>query len=396
MGARIGDRGLLPELDAASYLAYCAVAPPSAPVLGAARRALSDYARQGLGAVAPWLEERRTLRARLAALVGAASPDDIGLTSGTTAGIVALAQCLPWRSGDALVVLRGEFPTNVTPWLQAARRHGLDVRWLETEDFRPGGSGLERLSAALADGRVRLVATSAVQFQTGLAMPLAAMAEAAHARGALLFVDAIQAAGVVPIDVRTAGIDLLACGAHKWIGALEGAGFVYVAPEHVARLEPNVAGWLSHEDPVSFLFGGPGLLRYDRPIRGGIDFVEGGSASTVGFAALSAAVELLLELGVEGIARHVAAFHDRVAPDLVALGFVDGRTPEPEGRSGILALRPPEDLDLGAFRAGLAARGVVVTAPDGWLRIGPHWCTPLSEAGLVAEAASEVCRALRG
>lgn len=396
MSAALGDRTLFPDLAARSYLAHCAVAPASTPVRAAVERALTDYARLGMGAVAPWLAERQELRAALARLIGAEHPEDVALTTGTTAGIVALAQCLPWRAGDAVVVLRGEFPTNVTPWLQAARQHDLTVRWLDADDFRPDGPGLDRLQATLADGRVRLVAVSAVQFQTGLAMPLAAMAAQAHAHGAALFVDAIQAAGVLPIDVAATHIDYLACGAHKWIGGIEGAGFVYVAPQHVANLRPTVAGWLSHEDPVSFLFAGPGVLRYDRPIRERADFLEAGSLSTVGLAALGAAVAQLEALGVAAIAEHVSAFHARVAPTLAALGFTDGRPREARARSGIFAARPPADLDPQAVRLGLAERGVVVTAPEGWLRLGPHWSTPLAEAELFSGALREVCATLRG
>ena len=395
MGPALGDRSLFPALEARSYLAHCAVAPLSTPIHAAVDHALSDYARLGIGAVPPWLAARQRLRTALAALVGAPNPSDLALTTGTTAGIIATAQCFPWRPGDALVVLRGEFPTNVTPWLQAARQHALEVRWLDADAFRPDGPGLDRLAATLADGKVRLVAVSAVQFQTGLAMPLAAMADLAHAHGAALFVDAIQAAGVTEIDVAALHIDFLACGAHKWIGAIEGAGFLYVAAHHAPHLLPTLAGWLSHDDPVSFLFDGPGLLRYDRPIRARADFLEGGSASTVGFAALGAAVDLLAALGVPAIAAHVAAFHAHLAPTLAALGFVDERPADPTARSGIFALRPPPDLALADVRAGLAERGVVVTTPDGYLRVAPHWSTPLAEADLVAGALREVCAALR-
>ena len=391
----LGDRSLFPDLDAASYLAHCAVAPLAAPVAAAAAATLAAYARAGAGAVRPAHAAKEALRAELAAFLGAPCPADVALTSGTTHGVIAVAQGFPWRAGDALVLLRGEFPTNVTPWLVAARHHDLTVRWLDADDLRPGGPGLDRLAALLADGRVRLVAVSAVEFQTGLRLPIGALAALAHAHGAALFVDAIQACGVVPLDVAAAGVDFLACGAHKWLGGLEGAGFLYVASHHAAHLRPTLAGWLSHEDPVGFLFDGPGLLRYDRPLRRRADVVEAGSASMVGLAALRAALGLVTALGVPAIAAHVAAFHDRFAPTALALGFTDLRPADPAGRSGILALRPPADLPLAAVRDGLAARGVVVTAPDGVLRIAPHGFTPLAEADLAAGALAEVAADLR-
>src|SRR5262245_1296445 len=90
--------------------------------------------------------------------------------------------------------------------------------------------GLEALEGELLRGAVRLVAVSAVQFQSGLRMPLQAMSRMCHVHGAELFVDGVQACGVVPVDVRAEGIDYLACGSHKWLMGLEGAGFLYVAP----------------------------------------------------------------------------------------------------------------------------------------------------------------------
>ncbi len=107
---------------------------------------------------------------------------------------------------------------------------------------------------------MRLVAVSAVQFQTGLSMPLAEIGALCRAHGAELCVDAVQAVGVVPMDVEALGLDYLACGAHKWLLGLEATGFLYVRRERQPSLRPALAGWLSHEDAVSFLLEGPGKL----------------------------------------------------------------------------------------------------------------------------------------
>src|SRR5262249_40237129 len=152
------------------------------------------------------------------------------------------------------------------------------------------------------------VAVSAVGFQTGLRMPIAEMAARCHARGAELSVDAVQACGVVPLDVTALGIDYLACGSHKWLMGIEGAGFLWVRRERLAALRPRVAGWLSHEDGLAFLMSGGGQLRYDRPIRRRIDFLEGHNMSSVGLAALDASVDLILSIGVDAISPHVASY----------------------------------------------------------------------------------------
>src|SRR5699024_5338312 len=153
----------------------------------------------------------------------------------TSAGVLAIAQGLDWHRGDRIVLFDGEFPTNVTPWQQAARRHDLELVWLRAEDFRADrAAALERFERELERG-VRLVALSAVQFTTGQRMPLEAMGALCRAHGTEFFVDAIQAVGIVPLDVEAMHVDYLASGSHKWLMAPEGIGFLYVAPERAGE-----------------------------------------------------------------------------------------------------------------------------------------------------------------
>ena len=123
---RIGDRALFPDLAARSYLAHCAISPVSTPVRTAVDAVTASYARAGVGALGQWMEQRARLRQALGALIGATG-DDIGLVANTTTGIVDIAFSLPWRAGDRVVVFDGEFPANVTPWVQAARTFGAEV-----------------------------------------------------------------------------------------------------------------------------------------------------------------------------------------------------------------------------------------------------------------------------
>jgi selenocysteine lyase/cysteine desulfurase len=388
----LGSRALFPDLAARSYLNHAGVSPPSLAVQAAVRALLDAYARGGGAAVSETLAVRARLRGKLARLLGAA-PQDVALTSGTTHGLLAVALSFPWRAGDRLVLLEGEFPGNTTPWLRAAELFGLAPAWIPAADFGgDAGRGLQRLDDALRAG-ARLVAASAVQFQTGLRMPIAEMAALCARHGAELCVDAVQAAGVVPLDVAALGADYVAGGAHKWLMGAEGAGFLWVRPERMAALRPALAGWLSHEDPVSFLTEGrAGLLRYDLPLRRRADVFEAGSGASLAFAALDAALDAPLALGVPAVFAHVQRLHDALAPALAARGLEVLRDARPERRSGILAARPPPGLGARALRAALAARGVVVAIPDGLVRFAPHWPNAASEVPLVAEALDAALR----
>jgi selenocysteine lyase/cysteine desulfurase len=341
-----------------------------------------------------WLPQRERLRKKLGQLVGAQG-DDIALTSGTTRGIADIALSLDWRPGDRVLLFEGEFPANVTPWQRAAELFGLELSFVpmahavEDED-----AFITPLTRQLERG-ARLVAVSAVQFQTGLRMPLSRIAELCKRHGAELCVDAIQACGVLPLDVQALGLDYLVCGSHKWLLGLEGVGFLYAPSERAKALVPRTAGWLSHEDGTRFLFAGPGELRYDRPFKQSVQVFEGSSSSGVGFAAFEAAVDPLLELGPEAISAHVARYLDQLEPQLVARGFVSRRAAEAGRRSGILSLRPPAGLTAPELVGELHQRGVIASMPDGLLRFAPHFPNAMSEIETVVAAVDEATAALR-
>ncbi len=379
---RLGDRTLFPSLDGFAYLNHAAISPPSSEVRRGIGELLERYAASGLSAFMTYRDQRERVRGQLARLIGATS-EEIALMPSTTRTVIDTALCLPWETGDRIVCLRGEFPTNVTPWQRAAATFGLEVVMLDADAFRTE-EGLEALGRELERG-VRLIAVSAVQFQTGLAMPLAAITERAHAAGAEVFVDAIQALGVLPFDVRALGIDYLGCGSHKWLMGTEGAGFLYVRSGR--SLVPRVAGWLSHEEPIRFLFEGAGHLRYDRPIRRDPSFLESGAINGIGFVALEASVAAIESLGVPAIFEHVQRYHDALEPALIERGFASER--HASQRSGILSARPPEGVDLRALVSALNERGVACTQPDGRLRFAPHWPNALDEVRGVVAALDE-------
>lgn len=382
----LGDRSLFPDLAPHAYLNHAGISPPSVPVRRAVAAMVDAYASQGAVAVGDAVRLRTRLRELIGRLIGAAARD-VALTAGTSAGLQAVALSFPWRTGDRVLLFEGEFPANVAPWLRAAARFGLEPCWLPLSPFSDGdgSDGLARVETELRRG-VRLVAVSAVQYRSGLAMPLAELASLCHAHGAELCVDAVQACGIVPLDAPALGIDYLAGGAHKWLMGLEGAGFLWIQPGRLDSLHPVTTGWLSHEEAASFLLDGPGLLRYDRPLRGSAERLEGSSSSALSQAALHASLELILKLGVAAIREHVTAYLDRLEPILLARGYESLRAPDARRRSGILSVLPPEGQRARELRERLAERGVAVATPDGAVRFAPHWPNALGEVELVADA----------
>lgn len=378
---RLGSRDLFGGLEPLTYMNHAGISPPSILVKKAIGSWLADYQKRGAAAYPAWAAQRDRLRDKLAKLVGARSADQIALTQNTTRGISDIALCLDFRPGDRVVLFEGEFPSNVTPWLRAKELFGLEVTMLDGRRLLGAEEEvLGELESVLSAGDVRVVAISAVQFQTGLRTPLEEISAACRRHGALSFIDAVQAMGMVSLDVAATGVDFVACGAHKWLMGVEGAGFVYCSDAGFAKLRPRVAGWLSHEEPVGFLFEGPDRLRYDRPIRGDIRFLEGGNLSATAFAALEASLDAILEIGVGPIFEHVQAIHDAIEPRAVELGYRSLRSPRAERRSGTLGLLPPQGHDVIALQREIARQGVACATPDGVLRFSPHWPNAVDEA----------------
>ena len=95
--------------------------------------------------------------------------------------------------------MQGEFPTNITPWQQVARQHNLTLEWMNTDDFRTPSLGFD-VGGSVTKG-ITMMAVSAVQFQTGLRLPVEDIGKICHKYNCLLFVDAIQCVGATPIDL---------------------------------------------------------------------------------------------------------------------------------------------------------------------------------------------------
>ncbi|XXY54660.1 aminotransferase class V-fold PLP-dependent enzyme [Sorangium sp. So ce269] len=171
----------------------------------------------------------------------------------------------------------------------------------------------------------------------------------------------------------------LACGGHKWLMGLEGTGFLYIRRERLPALRPAMAGWLSHEDGVSFLFQGPGHLRYDRPIRQRANFVEGGNLNAAGYAGLEAAVDLILQIGVERIHEHANRFLDPLEEALRERGWESLRPADPALRGCALGVRPPGGASVVELHRELTHLGIACAIPDGVLRFSPHWPNALDE-----------------
>lgn len=240
-------RTALPALAAGIYLNSGTAGPLPAETAAAMAEFAERERDVGRGhpeAFEETLVRMAEARAGVAAVIGT-DVSAVGLTHSTTDAVNIGTLALDWRSGGRIVTTTGEHLGGVGP-AYALRERGADVTFVDV-----GADGDDDRTLAAFDAAItadtRLVSLSHVLWTTGAVMPVAAIAELAHARGAMLMVDGAQAAGAIPFRFDELGADLYAFPAHKWLLGPEGMGALVVAPSAVDRLVPAMAGGFSFE-----------------------------------------------------------------------------------------------------------------------------------------------------
>ncbi len=333
------------------------------------RRGAADYPR--------WLATERRLRRRLADLIGARD-SDVALVGSTSDALSIVAAGLDWRSGDAVVIPEGEFPSNRIVWEALADR---GVRVIEANI---AGNDPEGALIAACDARTRLMSVSHVQFAHGLRLHLEPLGAFCRDRGILFCVDAIQSLGALRLDLAACHADVVAADAHKWMLGPEGIALLYVRPEFRKRLKPRRFGWHMVERMGDF------EARAWRPAESARRF-EPGSPNMLGIHVLEASLSLLAEVGMGEVEHRVLARARRLMELFDGAGGFEILTPtEPDRHAGIVTVRR-RDLGVDAHTAlyrHLMQNGVICALRGGGIRFSPHFYTP--EERLVR--AFELCR----
>ncbi len=310
-------------------------------------------------------------RAAFAQLINAEA-DEIALTTNTTFGLSVAARAIPWKRGDVVLVSQREFPANVYPW---KRLGDLGVT-LELVPVTPEGWPDEaQLLARLADPRVRCLSVSLTQFANGYTVDLARVSAETRARGQYLVVDAIQALGHIPLDVRDIQVDILSSGGQKWLLSPWGSGFLYVRRELIAHLDPTVTGWMAFEGTDDFTR----LTDYREALRADARRFELITLPFQDFVGMLQSVRLLQELGIPAIRRHIRSLHQPLLEWAARRGV---RVASPHGarESGFVCLAPPRLEE--SYRALREAR-IYCSQREGALRLSPHCYNTVDEMARV-------------
>lgn len=342
MGTRltVDEARELFDLDGLAYLDTPSQGVPTRAGADALRDALEAW-RRGRADYGRWEADAEAARVAVAALLGA-SANDVALVSNVAGCATTLALATPRAR---VVVPACEYRSNLYPWLARC-----DVRLVE------GDPSTDALVAAI-DERVDLVALSSVQSLDGYAVDLARVVSAAHAAGALVFVDATQGLGAVGGDLVPSGADAIVAAGYKFLLGARGSGYLYLRPE-LHGLTPVAPGPAAADgDP----YGPPYELR-----TGAARFDQ--SPAWLAWPPARAGVELLVAVGADALRAHATSLVNRVRSGLDSAGLGDRLAPA-DGPTPIVSVRC---ADAAATVARLEAAGVRAAARGGAVRAGFH------------------------
>lgn len=314
-----------------------------------------------------WTETESTLRQQFQRLINAPESKDIALLKNTSEALSVVAFGLPWTSGENVVGILEEFPSNRLPWQALSKRHGIEWRGVSVN----GADDPEARLIESCDDQTRVMAVSAVQYASGLRLNLPRLGEFCRQRGILFCVDAIQQLGALPFDVQEVQADFVAADAHKWMLGPEGVALFYVRAEIRDQIQLQQYGWHMIEEMAAF-----DRLEWE-PAHSARRF-ECGSPNNLAIHIQSASLSLLEEIGIPEIAKRV---EERVGYTLELAnerGFAIYSAEEPERRAGIVTFAPP-NCDISKLYQGLMSQSVLCASRMNGIRFSPHFYTPLAK-----------------
>ena len=357
------------------FLAHAGVCPLPRRVFEAIQNYARDCTTGDQEEILPESSIRHTRE--LAAKMLGAQMEEISLVGPTSLGLSYVASGLNFRKGDNVIIYFDDYPSNVYPWMALADR-GVQVRLLNIREL-----GRIRLIDVIGqvDEQTRLVALASCNFLTGYRIDLNGIGQALHERNIPFCVDAIQTLGAFPTSVEH--VDFLAADAHKWLLGPCAAGVFFVRKSLQDSLRPPIYGWHNVRCPnyvaQEKLVYPPDGRRY-----------EAGSGNLLGMVGLRAALEFLLELGIDQISAELLRKRAWLVPALQAKGYTVLQADAPPAHSsGIVTFHKP-GIDLPALHQRLVEKNIITSlradrSGQRYIRLSPHFYNTDNELNKLME-----------
>jgi selenocysteine lyase/cysteine desulfurase len=303
-------RADFPIASTQTYLNSAAIHPMSVP----ASRALQEHIAfrlkgAGEGRADFGENEQKDLKRRFAALIGA-KPNEIAFVQNTSDGenIVVMGMDLPRRGGN-VVLDELHFETSLYMY-KSLEAKGLQLRVVKHRGWAIDINDMERA----VDKNTRLVSMALVSNVNGYLHDARAISDLAHAHGAYVFADMVQAAGAVPVDVRAMGIDFGSTATYKWLMGERGFGFLYVGEDLQDTVVPTTR------------YGHRQIANFDRvgitwePLPGAARYETGTIPNALALCSYTS-LQYIEKLGLANIRAHARQLTERLQNELPAIGY---------------------------------------------------------------------------
>jgi selenocysteine lyase/cysteine desulfurase len=367
----LGVRSDFPIVSDHIFLNSAYIAPTPRAVVAASHAYLEGKSARPMQLNA-LMATNEAVRTQFAKIVKAA-PDEIGLLNSTGEGESVIANGIGLTAGDNVVIDDLHYNTEFVLYRALEASRGIELRIVKNRDGAVTAADFE----PHIDKRTRIVSVAWVSHLNGFRHDMRPIADLAHAHGALFYADAVQAVGMIDIDVRASGVDALCCGSYKWLMAEFGVAPFFVSRDVVDRIQSDRIGEFSvtRTDPDYHYQ----LLKNARKF-------EGTSRAFGAVAQLQASLSYLEKVGIARIEEHTVALAQQLHEGLVKQGH-KLFTP-PGNRSSIVTFhcsRPPADV-----RAAFQAARIEVTARNGQVRIAPALFNNADEIEKCLEVAKQL------
>ena len=370
------QRALFPILQHKAQLSSCSQSALSQPVADAVHEYMASWQELGMH-WSGWAVALDDAKAEFARLIHAPS-QDIAVMSCVSDLASSFGNSLDF-SGERNGIVLGEvdFPSLGHVWL-AQQQRGAQVEFVGAD--AQSRIDLSSYEAAIT-GRTQLVMASQVSYSNGQLQDIAAIAKLAHARGALLLVDAYQSAGAMQIDVVRDDIDVLVCGAQKYLLGCPGIAFMYVRRDIAQRLRPPNTGWFGRVNPFAFDI-------HQLDYADGARRFETGTPPYITAMAARAALRLLNSLDMADIEHHIEHLSEVALQAAREHGLSVASPLDPKKKGSTTAIYVN---DSAAVEKRMAAHGFIVSARGPVIRFAPHFYNTADE---VARAMAKLSRCL--
>lgn len=359
----IQAKKLFPVSQELSYLDHAAVSP----IPSTAADIMSDYAettsRTGAVDHQEFFTQAHQAKKHFARLINCKTRN-VAFIKNTTSGILIASQSFNYRNGDNIITSALEFPGNIYPWVYSK---GLEVK------IAPETNGLINPQSVeeLIDTRTKAISLSLVNYSTGGRNNLETIGRICRDKGILFIVDAIQAVGAIPVNVKELNADFLCADGHKWMLGPEGAGLMYVSDNALENCLSANVGWFSVENPMNFEL-------MDQQLKPDAGRYEEGTLNLCGLLGLSKSLEVISSVGIRNVQNEIFALIDHLYQGLEKTGAVILSPMDEFHRSGILSFKMPK-LDSGVIQRRFRAKRIVTAQRGNAIRVSPHFYNSIED-----------------